>query len=148
MILPKAKTIWKNKEYERFIEMWKRGYSPLNFDADDVFSAIRIGIKLLIRFRNVEYRVSSSGRGLHFRVLDENGNVLYLPSERVFRIREEIGDDPGRLFWDRIKLKVRNWRPISVLFDTKNGKRAGEWKRLTLEDLIEFAKNKFLCSWQ
>lgn len=136
----KFRVVWRNNEHLRFLKMWKKGYSPLNFDADDPFEAFNIAIKLYVRFKNVEYRKSSSGRGFHFRVLDDKGDVLYLPSKEVYEIRKEIGDDKGRLFWDSVKLRYKKWRPISVLFDSKNGKRASGWKKLDVIGIIEILK--------
>jgi len=136
------RVVWRNEELKRFKQMWLKGYSPLNFDADSFEDAIKMAKNLLKLFPRdrIQMRISSSGKGVHFRIVDENGNQVYMRSWIVFDIRGIVGDDPGRLYWDSFKLRFKKWRPISVLFNSKNGKRAREWECLNLNKLYRLLR--------
>ena len=130
--------LFKNKEYFEWVENWKNGFSPLNFDCDSFEKAFEVGFKLLLFFDEVEWRFSSSKRGVHFRVL-KNGKQLYLKTEKSIYLRMIFGDDLERIAWDLFKY-YNNDGPIGRLFDTKNGKRASEWKKLDVKSLLLFFK--------
>lgn len=110
----------------------KMNYAMLNFDADNKKLAIQFARKLLKKFGNdyaIYFRRSSSGRGFHFTVCDAKTKIpIFLPKEMVMRIRKQIGDDYGRISAD--KVRMRQGRVISILFDFKNKRSAGMWRRL------------------
>ena len=130
--------LFKNKEYFEWVENWKKGLSPLNFDCDSFKKAFEVGLKLFLFFDEVEWRFSSSKRGVHFRVL-KNGKQLYIETEKSIYLRMIFGDDPERVAWDLFKY-YNNDGPIARLFDTKNGKKASKWKKLDFKSLLEFLK--------
>jgi hypothetical protein len=107
----------------------KYGYAPLNFDADSKKHAIEIAKRILKRFKDYQiyYRRSSSGKGFHF-VITINGFPVYLPKQEILRLRKRYKDCYGRIRADKIRMK--QGRIISILFDYKNFKKAGEWKLL------------------
>ena len=133
--------IYHNDYLFEIYKQWQEGKAPVNFDVDNLSEAFVVAVKLFTRFKRVEWRFSSSGRGLHFRVLDENGKPMFVDWKESLRIRAEIGDDPERIFWDIIKGMAG--RPIGKLFDSKNGKKAGEWKELTPDSIVLIAKKCF-----
>lgn len=124
---PKKGVIWINKELLKRRLLAKIGYSPLNFDADTIFTSLRLARNLERKYNNILMRKSSSGRGWHFKVMDGK-TTRFLPSLETVEIRDDLGDDYGRLKCDRIRLLMG--LDIGILADYKNGKYAGEWERL------------------
>jgi len=120
-----------------FLEL-KRGYAPLNFDADNKTHARKIArsIKKLYdvtKCYKILFRKSPSRRGYHFTVL-KNGKQLFLPIKKVLRIRRKCFDCFGRMKADKIRAK--RGLPISILFNHKNLKDATMWRELKyLKDL-------------
>jgi hypothetical protein len=110
----------------------KMDYAMLNFDADNKKLAFKFAKKLLKKFGkdfDIYFRRSSSGRGFHFVVCDSKTKIpLYLPKAMVLKIRKQVGDDYGRIAVD--KIRIRQDRVISILFDNKNNKNAGKWIKL------------------
>jgi len=120
-----------------FFKFFRKGKSPLNFDADNRKQAKEIEENLKKTFKKKNYtilkRTSPTKRGYHFTVL-KDGKQLFLSSKRVLKIREKMGDCYGRQKWDKMKLKIA--LPISILFDYKTRpkeemKLAGAWKPIS-----------------
>lgn len=115
-------------------EMSKKGYSPLNLDADSILKAFKmlekipenmkhtnttiteLFNKLLLKNgnkpkpfekREMLMRRSSSRRGWHFTFL-HNGRQVYMKHDKVIKLREEWNDDIGRIRIDKLKLKFLN----------------------------------------
>lgn len=128
--MTRAKKVFENEDRKELYEQWKKGRSPVNFDCDNVEQVLRTAKFLKYFFHNhrVQYRISASGKGVHFRVLDKRGKQLYLPTRLVLMLRKNL-DDPSRLKWDELKFKKKDkLRPVGLLFNGKNGRKAGEWK--------------------
>lgn len=135
--LPSEQIIIKQKiynlDYEYFFEQLKKQYSPLNFDFDN----LRHFKKMLRKLKKSKYnkghyqilwRKSSSRRGFHLTVFKDN-HQLFLPTRTVFRIRKIYQDCIGRIRCDRQRMKVGLC--ISILFNSKNSKRATAWRDLS-----------------
>jgi hypothetical protein len=56
----------------------------------------------------------------------------------VLKIRKQVGDDYGRIAVD--KIRIRQDRVISILFDNKNDRNAGRW--IKLKSLKQIKKMK------
>lgn len=65
-------------------------------------------------------RISSSGEGVHI-VIDLQEPIPYTA---MINARRELSDDHKRIHYDETR---PDSKPCQILFDTKNGKRAGEW---------------------
>lgn len=136
---------WKNNKWILHYLFSKFGYAPLNFDTDNKKHAKIVAKKLLKTFGKpyeIYYRISSSGRGMHFKVM-LNGMDLYLPKDVVLKIRKRLRDDYSRVKIDRFRFESNS--PISILFDKKQiahgekiKREAGKWK---LFDKKEFKKD-------
>lgn len=127
-----------------FYQMHEIGLAPLNFDADNKKQAKKIARNLLKKFKKngytIIFRKSASKKGYHFTVL-KDGKQLFLPKEKVIRIRKRFGDCYGRLECDILRSKFG--LPIGILFNhkAKFGKKfrfAGKWKTLSkISDLFK-----------
>jgi len=125
----------KHSYYMDIVKKKKIGLSPINIDCDSIEDAIKAAKRILSLGLEAEWRFSSSGKGIHFRIV-KNGKPVYAETLKSLEIRAELGDDPHRIFWDLIRY-YNDFGIIGRLFDTKNGKRAGEWKKLD-ESAISF----------
>ena len=135
-----ARKYWLDRK--TYYEFFKKGFAPLNFDADDKSQALKIARKLRKMFGKkkgyaILMRKSSSRRGWHFTVF-KDGKQLFLPIKKVLKLRKKIGDCYGRLRCDIVRAK--HGLPISILFDhkAKVGKKikfATSWKELKIKDI-------------
>jgi hypothetical protein len=134
--LPSEQMIAKQREfnldYRFFYEQLKRGYSPLNFDYDN----LKHFKKMLRKLKKSKYnkshyqilwRKSSSRRGYHLTVFKDN-HQLFLPTKTTLRIRKIYGDCMGRICCDKQRVKVG--LAISILFNSKNSKTTTAWRDL------------------
>ena len=117
-------------DYKTMFKMLKKGYAPLNFDADNKKQAIKIAKELKKRFGKrytILFRKSSSRRGYHFTVF-KDGKQLFLPAKKVLSIRKKCHDCYGRIEADELRIKHK--LPISILFNHKNLREATAWREL------------------
>jgi hypothetical protein len=114
---------------KRLFAMMKKGYAPLNFDADSKKQARMTARKLKERYGNctILFRKSSSRRGYHFTVF-KDGKQLFLKIKDALRERRRCMDCYGRLRADEVR--ARHGLSISILFDSKNFKSATQWREL------------------
>jgi len=134
--LPFEKYIEEQRKYgldyrTLFLEL-RKGYAPLNFDADNKTQARKIArsIKKLLKVTKsykILFRKSPSRRGYHFTVLKDE-KQLFLPIKKVLRIRKKCFDCFGRMKADKIRAKYN--LPISILFNHKNFRNATMWREL------------------
>jgi hypothetical protein len=89
--------------------------SKQNFDCDDTIRAGCVIASLLLKYKEVFVRRSSSGRGFHV-VVDSKPDLLE---------RWVIGDCFGRLHADMKRAK--RGLPIGILFYYKNKKFTSRW---------------------
>jgi len=117
------------------------GFAPVNFDADGIRQSRKLAKKVLEMFSgyDVYFRKSSSGRGYHFIVADGN-RTLYLPKKMVLNLRKACGDCFGRLRVDG--QRIADGGQISILFNWKNGRSAGKWKKLRRISQIKQCRTK------
>lgn len=139
-LLPFEKYIEEQRKYlldqKTLFEMLKKGYAPLNFDADSKKQAKMIARKLLKEFKKspILFRKSPSRRGYHFTIFDTNGkHQLFLSIRRVLEIRKKYHDCYGRLDCDFLRSRYN--LPIGILFNhkAKFGRKvryATNWKPL------------------
>lgn len=69
---------------------------------------------------SLQGRISSSGEGVHIKATYHNA----LTDRQSLNIRRALGDDNQRIHYDETRPQAK---PSQILFDYKNGKRAGEW---------------------
>jgi hypothetical protein len=69
---------------------------------------------------SLEGRISSSGEGVHIRATYHKP----LTDRQSLNIRRALGDDHQRIYYDETRPEAK---PSQILFDTKNGKTAGQW---------------------
>lgn len=105
---------------------WRRGRG-------DVGKAVRKAEAL--------YERQSGTKGWHYVLVRRAERGGFSPSSK-FQVRELLGDDTARLKFDRQRYSVgprtkRGHRRVfrgdyatGVLFDVKDGRRAGDWRRL------------------
>jgi len=136
----KLNKLLMNPDYRN--QMSKKGYSPLNFDVDSKIQAIDMAIKLSNFFEKRGYEVywrrSSSGRGFHFTIMKDGKQAYFLVGKALF-FREKFGDCRGRLRCDKLRNKYSKLG-TGILFNIKNGKFSGEWKRLELDKFIKMVQ--------
>lgn len=99
----------------------KTNWATIDLDRPTRLDIIRVWYNLRhTRPRVLKGRISSSGEGVHI--------VAALSSpvneEELLSIRRALGDDPRRILYDETRPEAK---PSQILFDTKNGKHAGEW---------------------
>jgi hypothetical protein len=134
--LPFEKYIEEQRKYgldqkTLFTEL-RRGYAPLNFDADSKKHALKIARALKKKYGKKEdyaimFRKSSSRRGFHFTIF-YRGKQLFLPVDEILKIRKRCFDCYGRLKAD---IKRAKWKlPISILFHHKNLKNTTAYREL------------------
>ncbi len=70
------------------------------------------------------YRLSSSKRGYHFLL-----NVKHHTKKENLMIRYMLGDCYGRFRCDVRRLQ-HGLKEMAILFDVKNGKRSGCWRKI------------------
>jgi hypothetical protein len=116
-------------DYETLFSEFKKGYAPLNFDADSKKHARKIARVLMKKYKHytILFRKSPSRRGYHFTIFQYE-QQLFLPIKDVLRIRKKCFDCFGRVRADVVRAK--NNLPISILFDSKNMRDATMWKEL------------------
>ena len=69
---------------------------------------------------SLEGRLSSSGEGVHIRATYHKP----LTDRQSLNVRRALGDDHQRIHYDETRPEAK---PSQILFDTKNGKTAGQW---------------------
>jgi len=102
--------------------MWNKNIIGLDFDD------MKFGKQALIFFRILgikgKYRLSSSKRGLHFRLKVKNHN-----KKENLLIRYMLGDCRGRFMGDLRRLQ-NGLKEFEILFDHKNNKTSGKWRKI------------------
>ena len=96
----------------------------IGIDIDDKEKGKKLLRILRILSCKGNYRLSSSKRGYHFRL-----KVNPHTKKENFNIRWMFGDCYGRLRGDFRRLK-NDFLEFDVLFDVKNNKRSGKWKKI------------------
>jgi len=131
-----------NPDYRN--QMSKKGYSPLNFDVDTKEWALEVAKNLHNYFTKLGYEVwwrrSSSGRGFHFTIMKDGKQVYVLTGKALF-LRRKFGDCYGRLKCDILRNRYSKLG-TGILFNIKNGRFAGEWRKLDLDKFLKMVKKE------
>ena len=96
----------------------------INIDIDNMLKAGQVKHVLKILKLEAWERVSSSGRGKHFKIKCRSHT-----QDEDLIIRFMFGDCFGRIAGDYRRL-VNGSSSFSLLFDCKNGKRCSKWKKI------------------
>lgn len=99
----------------------KTRYVTIDLDRPSRLQITAVWYNLLYsRPMSLEGRLSSSGEGVHIRATYHKP----LTDRQSLNVRRALGDDHQRIHYDETRPEAK---PSQILFDTKNGKTAGQW---------------------